>query len=130
MNTYTGNLKNEERAMKALFTAMALVGSIGLFSGCGPQQTPLTEKEKEAAAAAIKALERVKAATQVGVNFQRYGELVIDAKSAVNEAERVLPDGDLRFYLSRAVRAYTDANTVWNDKIRFSHVGVVDSKLM
>jgi hypothetical protein len=101
--------------MKALLTAVVPVCCIWLLSGCGPQQTK--EDQKEATAAAIKTLERVKAATQVGVTFLRYGEAVIDAKSAVNEAERVLPDGDLRFYLSRAMRAYQDANTAWAWKI-------------
>jgi hypothetical protein len=132
-----------------ILSNVLLAGSIGLLSGCGPQQanedqerrgsqhrrdqeqpgqpnkqssptpaqTAFTANQKEATAAAIKALGRVEAATQVGVNFQRYGGAVIDAKSAVNEAERVLPDGDLRFWLSRAMRDYADANTVWSWKI-------------
>src|SRR5262249_9409187 len=86
--------EQEERAMKALFTAVVLAGGIGTLSGCAPQQTKEDQaNQKEATAAAIKALERVKAATQVGVDFKQYGGMVIDAKFAVNEAERILPDG-------------------------------------
>ncbi len=32
----------------------------------------------------------------VGVNYQQYGSLVIDAKASVNEASAVLPDGELK----------------------------------
>src|SRR5207249_11501881 len=76
----------------------------------------LTQKQKAAAADAIKALARVEAAVQVGVNFQKYMELVIDAKAAVNEADRVVPSGDILTELSGAMEAYSDAGTVWNHK--------------
>jgi hypothetical protein len=47
-----------------------------------------------AADEAIKALRKIDAATQVGVNLTTYNELLIEAK--VNEADRTLPDGDLK----------------------------------
>ena len=55
-----------------------------------PPDPPLTEKQKAAAADAIKALGRIDAAVEVGVTYQQYGQLVIDAKAVVNEAERIL----------------------------------------
>src|SRR5262249_3403501 len=79
----------------------------------------LTEKQKAAAADAIKALGRIEAAVQVGVNFQQYGQLVIDAKAAVNEAKRTLPAGKLLASLSMCMVAYQDANTVWDLKVNF-----------
>jgi hypothetical protein len=78
----------------------------------------LSEQQKAAAADAIKALDRVKAAVEVGVTFQKYSELVIDAKAAVNEAERTLPNGDIVANLSGAVQAYKDVVAIWNRKIQ------------
>jgi hypothetical protein len=84
----------------------------------------LTEKQKTAAADAVKALGRIEGAVQVGVNFKRYGELVGDAKAVVNEAERTLPVDDLSLNLNAAMLAYGDANTVWNEKIQHGILGL------
>jgi hypothetical protein len=93
----------------------------------------LTEKQKAAAADAIKALGRVEAAVEVGVNYRQYSQLVIDAKAVVNEAKRALPAGNLLTSLSECMLAYGDAATVWNHKIqygfglykRFGHGGII-----
>jgi hypothetical protein len=83
-----------------------------------PQETgALTPKEREAATDAMKGLARVEAATQVGVNFQRYSELCAEAKAVVNEAEQILPVGPVRTALSGAMRAYKDAASLWHFKI-------------
>jgi hypothetical protein len=78
----------------------------------------LSDKQKSAVADAIKALARIQAAVQVGVTFPKYSELVIDAKAAMNEAERLLPRGELLTNLDVAMQAYSDASTVWNHKIQ------------
>jgi len=90
-----------------------------------PPRVWLTEKQKSAAADAIKALGRVEAAVQVGVNFQQYSQLVIDAKAVVNEAERTLPAGEMRNNLTEATDAYKDAATVWDHKIQFPSLGLM-----
>jgi hypothetical protein len=82
-------------------------------------EKPLTDKQKAAATDAIKALGKIEAAVQVGVNFQHYGQLVIDAKAVVNEAKRTLPAGQMLTNLTEAMDAYKDASTVWNFKIRW-----------
>jgi|ERR1044072_1559276 hypothetical protein len=94
---------------------MLAVSLVFLFVACGESK----EKAEQRAAAnnALKALRKVEAATQVGVNFQQYGQLVIDAKAQVNEASSKLPDGELKKELNSAVEAYSDANQVWNEKI-------------
>jgi hypothetical protein len=46
-------------------------------------------------------LRKIDAATQVGVNLTTYNELLIEAK--VNEADRTLPDGDLKTDLDIAI---------------------------
>jgi hypothetical protein len=89
-----------------------------------PTTLSLTEKQKTAAADAIKALGKVEAAVEVGVNFQRYSELVIDAKAAVNDAERALPTGEPLASLREAMGAYADGVTVWNHKIQFGGLGL------
>jgi hypothetical protein len=84
----------------------------------------LTAKEKAAAADAIKALGRIEAAVEVGVNYQQYGQLVIDAKAVVNDATRTLPAGEMSTNLTEAIEAYADAGAVWGKKIEFPTLGL------
>jgi hypothetical protein len=91
-----------------------------VLMGCGG----LSGKQKEAASNAIKALGKIEAAVQVGVNYQQYGQLVIDAKAAVNEAERILPDGELKTSLNAVVEAYADAASVWSQKVEYPRIGI------
>jgi hypothetical protein len=67
--------------------------------------------------AAIEALHKMQAATQVGVNYQEYGRLLIEAKAKTNDAIRSLPDGPLRNEISATMDAYADAAHVWGVKI-------------
>ena len=85
-----------------------------LFVASCAKPKPKENKEVEAA---IKALRKVQAATQVGVNYQQYGITVIDAKAATNEALGTIPDGDLKKELVGAMDAYSDVNAVWGEKI-------------
>src|SRR5215213_162666 len=67
---------------------------------------------------ALKALRKVDGAvTQVGVNFDKYNTLLIEAQAQVNEALRVLPDGELKRELQAAMEGYNDAGQVWYQKI-------------
>lgn len=66
---------------------------------------------------AVAALQKLQAATQVGVNYQNYGQLLIEAKAKVNEAMKSLPDGELKSEMSGAMDSYADAATVWGIKI-------------
>lgn len=113
----------------------ALLGVAIHFLGLSPfepqHRTPepapaliLSEKQQAAVGDAIKALARIEAAAQVGVTLTKYMELVIDAKAAVNEADRLLPGCELLTNLDEAMRAYGDAGTVWNHKIKFRSLGL------
>jgi hypothetical protein len=84
-----------------------------LFAACDG----LSSKQRTAADDALKALKKIEAATQVGVNYQQYGQLVIDAKAQVNEASSALPDGDLKKELNVVMEAYTDAGQAWSTKV-------------
>ena len=99
--------------MKQRTTLLAVVtlAVLSLFVSCDES------KEKTAANDAIKALRKIEAATQVGVNFQQYGQLVIEAKAQVNDATAKLPDGELKKELSASMEAYADAAQAWNEKI-------------
>lgn len=85
------------------------------------------EKERAAANEAVKALGKIQAATQVGVNYSHYGELVADAKASVNESLRVLPAGTLADHIKSAMDAYQDAGDVWGLCIRWNHFDVAVS---
>lgn len=84
-----------------------------LLSACGG----LSSTQRVAADKALKALGKIKAATEVGANYQQYGSLVIEAKADVNEASRVLPKGDLNNELNATIEAYADALKAWQSKI-------------
>jgi hypothetical protein len=78
----------------------------------------LSSKQQTSAEDAMKALRKLGAATQVGVNYQQYGLLVIDAQAQVNDALAVLPEGELKKEMNAAMEAYVDAGEVWQAKIR------------
>lgn len=65
------------------------------------------------ATSALTALKKIQAATEVGVSYQQYSQLVVDAKAAVNDATSNLPDGELKAELQAAMEAYVDAGEGW-----------------
>src|SRR5262249_54764044 len=73
----------------------------------------ISAKERSALEAAVKALRKIEAATQVGVNYQQYGQLLIDGKAQVNESSAVISDGKLKQDINWTMDAYADAGTVW-----------------
>lgn len=93
---------------------LALIMVANLFTACGG----LSSKQRTSAEEAMKALRKLGAATQVGVNYQLYGSLVIDAQAQVNEALAILPDGELKKEMNAAMEAYADAGQIWGAKIR------------
>lgn len=94
---------------KSLLAAVAVV----LVVACGG----LSSKQKAAAGEAVAALRKLHAATEVGVNYQQYGMLVIEAKDKVNNANAALPDGELENRLNAAMDAYAYAGKAWQAKI-------------
>ena len=84
-----------------------------VFFSCGE----LSSKQRVETDEALKALRKIVVATEVGVNYGKYGSLIIDTKAKVNEVLLVLPDGDLKKEISAAIEAYVDASQVWGAKI-------------
>jgi hypothetical protein len=103
---------------RSVLRAGILFFAIYLMTACGGG---LSSEQRGAANDALKALRKVEAATQVGVNYQQYGQLAIDAKAAVNQAVAALPDGELKSEIVAAMEAYADAGDAWgaaiNDKL-------------
>jgi ABC-type uncharacterized transport system YnjBCD substrate-binding protein len=71
---------------------------------------------------AIQALRKVQGATEVGVTYQQYGQLVIEAKTKVDLATSQLSDikqdADLKSNLNAAVIAYSLGTQAWSGKIQ------------
>jgi hypothetical protein len=97
----------QKRAMLLFLFLIALP----LLVSCGR----LSSEQKTAASDALKALQKVDAATQVGVNKIQYGSLLIDAQAAVNQAVPKLPDGELVNEIKAAMECYADANAGWSE---------------
>jgi hypothetical protein len=103
-------MRNKSTMLWALVAAI----TVQLLTACGG----LSSKQKTAASEALAALKKIQAATQVGVNYQQYGMLVIEAKDKVNTAHAMLPEGQLKTELDAAMDAYTDAAQAWSIKFR------------
>jgi len=88
------------------------------LSGCS------SAKKKEAVAktqAAIDSLKKIGSATDVGMNYLKYGELLIEAKAKVDEAMPVIKDADIQSKIKSVMQKYLDVNTIWREKIENSN---------
>jgi hypothetical protein len=98
------------KSLKRLFTGSLI--ALAAVTACCAERHPPEAYE------ALASLRKVQAATQVGVNYQQYGQLLIKAKDKTNAASRVLSDGPLKAELQAAMDAYSDATQVWGAKIK------------
>ncbi|MDQ3634627.1 MAG: hypothetical protein M3405_08985 [Acidobacteriota bacterium] len=91
-----------------LLLTMFLIASCGTKSG-------LTEKQDEIAKDAIEELNKISAATEIGINKIEYSKMLIDAKSKVNQVSQDLPDGELKQKIEEAMENYIDAYILWDE---------------
>jgi len=96
----------------AIILALGIAVS-ATMTGCKRNSAPSQETLD-----AIAALRKIQAGTQVGINYQEYGKLLIEAKAKVNDATRSLPEGELKTQITGAMDSYADAATVWGVKIK------------
>ena len=88
-----------------------------LVAACGPSEQQ--KAQERAARESLKTLQKLEAATEVGVNKLQYGPMLIEAKAAINEANRLLPNGRLKQELNEAMQVFQDADAVWNSSSSF-----------
>jgi hypothetical protein len=88
-------------------TTIALLG----ITSCSNKQT---EQQNKYAEEAVKALKKLNAATDVGINKSEYSKLVIEAKTSVTQASEKLPAGVLKTEMMSAIDAYQDVIGLWN----------------
>jgi hypothetical protein len=94
-------MNNQKLFLSAIATA-ALI----LITACSVQNV--------AANNALQSLKKVQAATEVGINYQQYSQLLVEAQAAVNEANSKLPDGELKKELEGTMDVYRDAKWAWD----------------
>jgi hypothetical protein len=75
------------------------------------------EADRILAADTFRSLLKIESATEVGVNYQKYGELLIDAKTYVNEANLRLTDAVIKKVFNNVVEEFSDALKIWKHKI-------------
>ena len=83
------------------------------------------ETQKSAAKAALKALRKLAAATEVGVTKQVYGERLIDVKVEVSENLQEIPAGVLKTEIQADMDAYADAASIWDDSFEYKYIAVL-----
>jgi hypothetical protein len=85
-----------------------------LISSCSKDPNALSADAKSAARKSLDALQKLKASSDVGVNKMQYGNLLIEAKAAVNQAVPKLPDNELKKEIQAAMEAYADVSEAWD----------------
>ena len=75
---------------------------------------PMTESQKAAATAAIRALRGLQSVAFIVTN-QEYRVRVADAQIAVDEALRSIPNSPLKDCIKSSMGAYADAQTLWDE---------------
>jgi hypothetical protein len=84
----------------------------------GSAEQKLTAAQQAAIDRGISAVGKLNAAVEVGVNFQNYGALLIDAKAATNHAVELAPGASATNLLQATMQNYADAAEAWQFKIR------------
>ncbi len=100
---------------KGSLLASVAIGCLFVFVTSCTNENP--KKDATSAKSAVKALRKLEAATQVGVDYKQYGLLLIDAQAEVNEALTALPESKLREEIRAAMDSFVDANKAWTEKL-------------
>lgn len=93
------------------------VTNISFAADANAQSPQAPARAAENIDGALRALRKLAGATEVGVNYQQYSALVIDAKAAVDEALATASDEALKTELKSSMDAYVDAGRVWDDMV-------------
>ena len=97
--------------------ALASLSIAVLIAGCGPSV------QHQKAEEALKRLQKVDAATTVGVAYAPYRQLLVDAQEAVNDMECSEHPAPGRLEVEAAMQTYTEAGQLW-ERVIF-HEGMI-----
>ena len=75
-----------------------------------------------AAESVMKALRRLGSATEVGITFRDYGQLLVTELANIDEGMRSVPDGPFKEAVLKSRQAYLDAREMWSDSIQGTYV--------
>jgi hypothetical protein len=81
----------------------------------------LSDAQKEAAKQAIKQLNKLTAATEVGISYRDYGTRIVDMSPDFKEAIGGIPKSELRDYLSDALTDHVRAREIWSAMIQVEY---------
>lgn len=108
---------NKKSRLLFFLLAISMSFSAACENKAKKEQQEKDKKERAALTPALKSINKIKAATEVGVNYQEFGKLVIEAKAEANEALQKLPDGKSKSLLSDTIEDYADSLRAWRTKI-------------
>jgi len=112
--------------MRKRFLGWVLLISLSAFmvanSSC------MSPKQKAAIDEALKSLRKVASATEVGVTYMKYGDLLIEAKASLNEALLIMTNQKQKSILNDIMGCYEDAFTIWGRKIQNDHSTLSSSR--
>ncbi len=100
--------------MNWLFVRPLLLLGVFAFVAC---YNEADRKRNEKLDAAITALRKISSAVEVGVNYEQYSTLLIEAKAKVDLAKDLFP-GDISKQLDTTLDNYVDARKAWGEKFR------------
>lgn len=78
--------------------------------GCGAKRSA---SQTASARVALQALEKVAAAADLKTGYSTYADLVLEARTRVQQASKMLPDDELSKEITSAMKAYFDAGLAW-----------------
>jgi hypothetical protein len=116
LDSHATLINSGESAVKIKYVTAAII--LALVCAVSVLLTSCAHGPTKETLEAVMALKKIQAATQVGVSYQQYGLLLIEAKAKTNEATAALPDGALKTDLTTTMDSYADAGTVWGIKIQ------------
>lgn len=97
--------------MRRLLTLLAVLSL--LMVGCSTRQ-----RYPQSVHDAVISLKKVQAATQIGMTYEQFSGLVIEAKAKTNDALPSLSESGLKDAIQDAIDCYADAVTVWQMKVK------------
>ena len=97
----------------AKFKLLVFCAVLLALASCSKDPNALSPDAKSAARKSLDALQKLKASSDVGVNKMQYGNLLIEAKAAVNQAIPKLPDNELKKEIQATMEAYADVSEAW-----------------